>query len=497
MNIESKKYPLYFILETGLRKTFTKIYSWLLSIFVALNVLLLYYFLLIQKTTWDAFWQSNTAFYAWAQIILSIINAILIGVSISMLLEVIKEKKKSSKTSFLQTFTSLLFSAAATGCSVCSAFLLPLLGIAASLTALPFGGLEIKLLSILLLIYTIYEYAKITSGLCKIPKEKIISFEKNQIELKINKETLPQLRSLALLIIFVVIVYALPRLPKTWRLQTQRKIIPSTTQATDSKQNQGSAIFAKINPPEGYEINARFGDIGPKMTEMGVIDLQKFKDTYAQSGQPLSQEQMDILAKGSNKKIKITPDNSYFLLNFFWAFGLANQTKILTEGDMVKYSQGQTGNFASTGGWTLAKGDAMQYYSKSAIAPLTKNQEDLVNTVASQVYRPCCGNSTAFPDCNHGMALLGIFELMASQGATESQMFQAAKYINSFWFPGNAYDAALYFKNKDGLDFKDIDPKKFLSKDVFSAFGAQTVKKWLVDKGLAQPPPKQGGGCGV
>ena len=73
----------------------------------------------------------------------------------------------------------------------------------------------------------------------------------------------------------------------------------------------------------------------------------------------------------------------------------------------------------------------------------------------------------------------------------------AAKYINSFWFPGNAYDAALYFKNKDGLDFKDIDPKKFLSKDVFSAFGAQNVKKWLVDKGLAQPPPKQGGGCGV
>lgn len=478
----------------GLKQTFSKSYSWALTIFIATNVLILYYFLLIQKTTLDAFWQSNTAFYSWSQIILSIVNAILIGASVSMLFEVIKEKKKISKTSFLQTFASLLFSAAATGCSVCSAFLLPLLGIAASLTALPFGGLEIKLLSAVLLIYTIYEYAKITSGLCKIPKEKIILFKKDQIELKINKETLPQLRPLILLIIFVVIVYALPSLPKTWRLETQRKIMPT---AADIKQGQSAGIFAQINPPEGYEMKTKYNDIGPQMLEMGVIDLDKFKQTYKKSGQPLTPEQLDILTKGSSKKIKITPDNSYFLLNFFWAFGLANKTKILEEGDMVKYGEGQVGNFASTGGWTLAKGDSMQYYSKRTIVSLTKEQEDLVNKVASGVYRPCCGNSTAFPDCNHGMALLGVFELMASQGATESEMLQAGKYINSFWFPGTAFDTALYFKNKDGKEFKDIDPKVYLSRDIFSAFGAQTVKKWLIDKGIQEKPPAQGGGCGV
>ncbi len=478
----------------GLKKTFSKSYSWALTVFIALNVLLLYYFLLIQKTTWDSFWQSNTAFYSWSQIVLSIVNAVLIGASVSMLFEVIKEKKKTSKTSFLQTFASLLFSAAATGCSVCSAFLLPLLGIAASLTALPFGGLEIKLLSALLLIYTIYEYAKITSGLCKIPKEKVISFEKNQIDLRINKETLPQLLPFLFLVIFITTVYTLPRLPKTWRLQTQRKIMPTTV---DIKQTQSAGIFAQINPPEGYEIKMKYNDIGPQMLEMGVIDLDKFKETYAKSGQPLTPEQLDILTKGSNKKIKITPDNSYFLLNFFWAFGLANKTKILEEGDMVKYGEGQVGNFASTGGWTLAKGDSMQYYSNRTIVSLTKEQEDLVNKVASGVYRPCCGNSTAFPDCNHGMALLGVFELMAAQGATESEMFQAAKYINSFWFPGTAFDTALYFKNKDGKEFKDIDPKVYLSRDIFSAFGAQTVKKWLIDKEIQEKPPAQGGGCGV
>ena len=234
------------------------------------------------------------------------------------------------------------------------------------------------------------------------------------------------------------------------------------------------------------------------MIEMGVIDLQKFADTYKSSGQPLTDEQLKILNNGSDKKIRITSENSYFLLNFFWAFGLANQSKVLTDGEMTKYGDGQVGGYASTGGWTLNKsGNPMDYYAKRAIVPLTDDQEKIVNEVASNVYRPCCGNSTAFPDCNHGMALLGIFELMAAQGATQSEMYQAGKYISSYWFPANAFDAATYFKNKDGKDFADVDPKLFLSKEIFSASGAQAVKKWLVDNGVQEEPPAQGGGCGV
>jgi hypothetical protein len=235
------------------------------------------------------------------------------------------------------------------------------------------------------------------------------------------------------------------------------------------------------------------------MLEMGVIDEQKFADTYKQAGQPLSEEHLNILRKGSNSKIKITPENSYFLLNLFWAFGLANQSKVLSEGDMVKDGglEGAAG-YASTGGWTLTKsGNAMDYYSKKAIVPMTEDQEKLVKEVAENSFRPCCGNSTAFPDCNHGMALLGIYELMAANGATQSEMYEAGKYISSYWFPTNAFDAALYFKEKENKDFADVDGKTFLSNDVFSAFGAQNVKKWLVDNGIQEEPPAQGGGCGV
>lgn len=498
--VSGKNYSSFFILRVGIRKTFSKSYYWALTIITAINVLFLYYFLLTQKTTWDAFWQSNTTFYSWSQIILSIINAILIGASVSMFFQVIEERKKLSKTSFAQSFASLLFSAAATGCSVCSAFLLPMLGIAVSLTALPFGGLEIKFISILVLLYAMYEYAKTISGFCPISKESIVSSKNGQLQFNLTAKTLPQLKPFAILLLFIVIVYSLARLPKTWRLQTQKNIVAVNQNTnTDAKQSQAQAIFSQINPPEGYELNASYGDIGSQMLEMGVIDLDKFKETYDKSGQPLVQEQLDILIKGSNKKIKITPENSYFLLNFFWAFGLANQSKILTEGEMVKYNGLEgAGGFASTGGWSLTKsGNSMDYYSKRAIVPLTTEQETLVNEVASNVYRPCCGNSTAFPDCNHGMALLGIFELMAAQGASKQEMYEAAKYINSYWFPANAFDAALYFKNKDGKEFKDIDAKAFVSNDVFSAIGAQNVKKYLVDKGIQEKPPAQGGGCGV
>lgn len=457
-------------------KVFGKPHNFIITIAVALNVLFINYLILIQKTTWDAFWQSNALWFIWSQIILSVIFAILVGIAVSFLIYVIEAKKSGSEYTSLNTLGSLFFSAAVTGCSVCSAFLLPALGIAASLAAFPFGGLEIKLFAIFILLYAIWQYSKSILGRCDISREKKIS--------------------LALIVIFVFSVYAIPRLPIKYRAQTQKAIITAEAKSNKSQTNSAD-VFAQINPAAGVEINAKYGDIGPKMVDMGVIDLEKFKSLYQQAGKPLTPEQEEILTRGLDAKIKITQDNSYFLLNFFWAFGLGNKTKILTEGDMVKYGQGQVGNFASTGGWTLAKGDAVDYYSKRALVPLTAEQEDLVNRVASNIFRPCCGNSTAFPDCNHGMALLGILELMASSGATEDEMYEASKYINAFWFPSNYLDVALYFKNKEGKDYKDADARTLLGKDISSAQGMQTVKRWLIEQGVVAQPPKGGGGCGV
>ncbi len=470
-----------------------------LAVSVTVNVLAVYLWIFGKTTTWLVFWESNIALYNWLAIILSIINAVLIGIAIAFFFHVLAVRKKGQQASFFETFGSVVFSAAATGCPVCGAFLLPLLGIAASLTALPFGGLEVKLLSILVLLYAIYEYARTITGVCAVPKERLISLTKGRLYLTLNKNTVGQLKPLGIVVAFIVFVYALPYLPKSWRVNFSKKSsMPVKLSSSSLPVTKSSVPFEKINPPSGYEIRTRFGDVGPKMLSMGVINLKKFSDVYSQANQPLTQEELAILTKGSDEKIRITPENSYFLLNFFWAFGLANKSPILEKGDMVKYGNGQVGNFASTGGWTLGNDEnAMTYYSKSALVSLTPDQEALVNRVASVTYRPCCVNSTAFPDCNHGMAMLGLLELMASQGATEDELFAAAKYVNSYWFPSTALDVALYFKNKEGIDFENIDPKVYVSRDVFSAYGATNIKKWLVDNGIQEKPPATGGGCGV
>lgn len=273
------------------------------------------------------------------------------------------------------------------------------------------------------------------------------------------------------------------------------KLVLARKEAQNKKTTEN--LFDEINPTKGFEINAKYGDLGPKMIASGVIDLEKFKETYEKSAQPLTKEQLNILTKGSNKKIKIDRDNSYFLLNFFWAAGLSNNSRALTEGDIIKYGEGQVGNFASTGGWSLSKTQPMDYYAKSDLIPMTSEQESLVEKIAGNIYRPCCNNSTAFPDCNHGMALLSVLQLMSANGATEKQMFEAAKYYNAFWFPSNYYDLALYFKNKDEKSFKDIPAEVILGKDYSSASGWSKAKEWLANKGIIEQPPQSGGSCGV
>lgn len=264
-------------------------------------------------------------------------------------------------------------------------------------------------------------------------------------------------------------------------------------EAVPQQQVKEDPLLEEINPSEGVALGVKFGDLGPRMLKSGVIDLAKFKEVYIND--PLTEEQLGILTKGSNQEIRISRENSHFLLNYFWAVGLANKTRILTEGEMMQ--EGDASNFASTGGWTLAKTEGMDYYSNDSLIELTPDQEELVWKVASNIYRPCCDNSTAFPDCNHGMALLGLLELMASRGATEQEMYGLAKYVNAYWFTSNYYDLAQYFKAKEGKSFKDINAKTILGKEFSSSSGYYEAKKWLTDKGIIKQPPNQGGSCGA
>lgn len=178
-------------------------------------------------------------------------------------------------------------------------------------------------------------------------------------------------------------------------------------------------------------------------------------------------------------------------LNILWAFGLANKNPILEEGPMMDPSSGGPEYFASTGGWTLAKGDAMEHYSKHSFVVLTPEQQELVEEVSKNIYRPCCNNPTYFPDCNHGMAMLGLLELLVSQGANEEDLYRAALEANSRWFP-DTYAAIGEYLSLEGKSLDSVNPKEILGAEFSSASGYRMVLSRIT------PPENRGGAsCGV
>jgi hypothetical protein len=256
-----------------------------------------------------------------------------------------------------------------------------------------------------------------------------------------------------------------------------------------------AVLQEQINSVDGYALSVSYADLGPRLLEGGVIDYEAFAGIYENSGNPLSAEQVDILTRGSEAEIVITAQNAHFLLNFFWAVGLANNNPVLTAGPMVTYGEEGVGQFASTGGWSLATKPVNELYSSLNLIPLTAAQQQRVQEVAAGVYRPCCDNNTLFPDCNHGMAMLGILELMASGGASVDEMFEAAKYINAYWFPQQTLETAIYLQVNQNVDFKNADAKLVVSETFSSGSGASMVHEDLKAKGLLKQSPGQGGSC--
>src|SRR3989344_3584416 len=244
----------------------------------------------------------------------------------------------------------------------------------------------------------------------------------------------------------ISIIIAGAMLAGAWMYNTKVKI-PENQQKinalSEKAQIQKSALEEKVLPTEGVELPVTWGDLGKKLVSSGVIDEEKFKTLYTSRGQ-FTENKEKLLLGDNNGKIKINEDNAGYILNLFWALGLSNANPIL------------------------------------------------VDKVSRGIYRPCCGNSTHFPDCNHGMAMLGLLELMASQGASEQDMWKAALAVNSYWFPDTYLTIAAYMQNK-GVAWKDVQPQEMLGNSYSSAQGYASIAAQIV-----QPQGQQGGGgCGV
>ena len=256
-----------------------------------------------------------------------------------------------------------------------------------------------------------------------------------------------------------------------------------------------NVVANKISSPETLKpqlptevvLPISWGDLGKRMVDDGVIDKSKFDAVMG----TLSDEDK-VLLEGNVGTITMTENNSRLILNLLWAFGLSNKNAILDEGEISK-DPTQIGNFASTGGWNISKGSSMDYFSTFDYVTLDAAQQEMVEEMSNNIFRPCCNNSTHFPDCNHGMAMLGLLELMAKNGVSKEVAYKVALQVNSLWFPQTYQDLAVYF-SENGTSIDQVNPAEVLSAKYSSASGYRQTRSLI--KSLPQPA-KGSGGCGV
>ena len=265
--------------------------------------------------------------------------------------------------------------------------------------------------------------------------------------------------------------------------------IKLTTPQVEDLQKTAQELKKEVLPALGYSTSLTWGNLGKKLVEEGAIDPAKYQEIFKSPAD--GQDEMDILEGNSTKKISINENSSHFVLNTLWAVGLLQKSKVLDGGPM-KTAGYKTENFASTGGWNLGKKNTMELYSSVELVSLNDFQQNLVKKIADNVYRPCCDNPASFPDCNHGMAALGLIELEVAAGIPEGQIYKDVLAFNSFWFPQNYLDIAAYLK-QEGSSWSKADPKAILGKDYSSASGSTKISSSL----KSRPQTDNGGSCGT
>ena len=257
------------------------------------------------------------------------------------------------------------------------------------------------------------------------------------------------------------------------------------------------SLYAQIMPNE-ITLPGTWQNIGPKLIESGAVNLDEFKSLYESYGNPLTDEQIKFFTEGSDEPIVITQENMHFTLNTLWALGLVNKNAIYEKEPMSKYIEsGQAANLASTGGWSLGTKNGDELLNSAEIIILTDEQQEIVERIAFNSYRPCCNNPTAFPDCNHGAAALGLIELLASQDISADEIAETFKDVNSIWFAQTYLEIATYIKATEGKDWNEVDPWIVIGKDYSSASGAADVRQKLQKLSLSPEAQTGGGGCGV
>ncbi|MBI2097313.1 MAG: hypothetical protein HYT46_00010 [Candidatus Vogelbacteria bacterium] len=439
----------------------------------------------------------STPLYFWPYVILTFGAIVLFGVNISLLVYRWRKYGPPKLKTEAGGGAGTIFGIAASACPVCGSTILSAIGIAGGLAAFPLQGLELKVLSFGLMALPVWlmrrdlKKLECGDGTCPVPKDH-----------RFKESDRPWL--LGLLAAVIVLTFVSWNMIKTEpiiaKALSQNGIVnPNDNTLYNANTSQTGnklidEVIAKVLPEQGFQSKIVLSDSMVKLVQNGVINREKFSAIYQDRG-GLPTELKDVLDKSSQEPILLTRQNANYYVNLLWPLGLANYMSSNKESPINGKS---LFNFASTGGWDLGKEEnGGAYFNKFKIVELMPEQEALVTKIAQNAYRPCCNNSTFYQDCNHGSALLGLLQLGAAQGLTEDELYREALAFNSFWFPHNYIQTALYFKAVKNIDWENVDPKIVMGKD-YSSIGGwyANIDSEIKKLGLV-PQDRSGANCGV
>jgi len=295
---------------------------------------------------------------------------------------------------------------------------------------------------------------------------------------------------------FLTVVFAASYLATSHLSSVTATSLPTTVQPKSQAgvaQNaiNMSSIVTEVLPQQGFVLPAKWGDSVKRLVDSGALNISFLNSSASQAGQPLTADQKAILNGTSNESITINANDTVFLLLALWSLGINNNNTIITKGPIMSY--GNPDEFASTGGYGPV---GTLHIGGLDILRLNASEQAIANYTAMNSYRPCCNNPTGFPDCNHGAAALGLIELMASQGANSTAIFNALKEFNSFEFPQQYLDVAVYLQ-ETGSSFNSVPASLIMSANMSSASAAGRIQSYISRHGANQQQADGGGACGA
>jgi len=149
-----------------------QVYSHKKCYLITLFGTLLIGFVMFYFTHFQLLYHNIGKVYAYAQVIVQVILAILFGINLALFWHKMHfvSKVNSSKEAATTTIASIL-GIIISGCPVCGITLASYLGLATLFSSLPFFGIELKVIGILLLLYSTNSLAK-KMYVCEVDKKK-------------------------------------------------------------------------------------------------------------------------------------------------------------------------------------------------------------------------------------------------------------------------------------------------------------------------------------